>query len=278
MNHKLNIVLISIIIIGTILGTTAFIMHFTNNKYNEGYKGEKDSASKGQENAVNNRSLNDIAHNLNQLVPSQSNYGGTGDKGDWYHDYLDYYERILDQLPVNFKLLEIGVSGGYSIVSFVRKYNEALVYGIDIDLGGWNHNRDMFKLTQNEVDRLHVRKQDATQDDVVGKLPNDLDVILDDGSHQPEDIKKTFNLLFPNNLKKGGTYIIEDIHCNDYPFPFMDYVKELLPFVYKFSNFKECRMLKGRNEIENRISLDWRYSIKDITFTRDIIIIRKDTL
>ena len=231
---------------------------------------------RGREYFTNNKSLNEVAQHLNQLVPSQANYGGTGDKGDWHHDYLDYYEKILNQLPVNFKLLEIGVAGGYSITSFVRKYDEAFIYGIDINLDHWNQNKDKFNLTQNEINRLNVQKLDATHDDIIYNIPNDLDVILDDGSHQPKDIVETFNLLFPNNLRKGGTYIIEDIHCDQFPFPFFNYVKELLPFVYKFSNFKECKMLKGRDEIKSRILLDWRYSIKDITFTRDIIVITKE--
>jgi hypothetical protein len=59
-------------------------------------------------------------------------------------------------------------------------------------------------------------------------------------------------------------------------FPFLEYVKQLFPFTYKFKNFKECRVLSGKKNIEDRIKLDWRFQIKDITISRDIIIITKE--
>ena len=240
-------------------------------------KNKDNYSSTSSQDQTDVRSLNDISQDVNKLFPSEANYGGTGDKGHWHHDYLDYYEKILNQLPTNFKLLEIGVAGGYSIISFARKYNQASIYGIDVDINHWNQNKDKFNITQNEINRLNVQELDATHDDIIHKVPNNLDVILDDGSHQPEQMIKAFNLLFPNNLKKGGIYIIEDVHCDSEAFPpFIDYVKELLPFVYKFSNFKECKMLKGRDEIKKRIALDWRNSIKDITFSRDVIVITKE--
>jgi predicted O-methyltransferase YrrM len=173
-------------------------------------------------------------------------------------------------------MLEIGISHGYSVVSFCRTYPKSIIYGVDINLDIWNKNKKSFKLTQDEKKRLNIIKHDATDKNICNKVPNDLDVILDDGSHKPDDIIKTFELLFKNNLKKGGIYIVEDIHCNNYPFPFLEYVKQLFPFTYKFKDFKECRMLSGKKNIENRIKLDWKFQIKDITISRDIIIITKE--
>ena len=69
----------------------------------------------------NNMKLDDVAKHFNALIPSPANYGGTGDKGQWHHDYLDYYEKILNRIPANFQMLEIGIAGGYSIASFFEK-------------------------------------------------------------------------------------------------------------------------------------------------------------
>jgi hypothetical protein len=46
------------------------------------------------------------------------------------------------------------------------------------------------------------------------KLFNQLDLIVDDGSHHPEHQKVSFSFLFDKGLKPGGIYIVEDIEMN----------------------------------------------------------------
>ena len=159
---------------------------------------------------------------------------------------------------------------------FGRAYDEAMIYGVDIDLTMWNKNKDLFKLSNSEKKRLNIILNDATDETFKDNIPKDFDVILDDGSHEPEDVQKTFELLFKNNLNKGGIYIIEDVHCGMYTQGILDYIYSLIPFVYKFNNFSECKMLSGRENIIDRINKDWRYEIKDITISRDIVIITKE--
>jgi hypothetical protein len=213
------------------------------------------------------RTLNEIAAMLNERVPNSDKYGGTGDKGDWHHDYLDYYETLLGRFPAGFALLEIGVYGGYSVASFAKRYSSSHIHGVDIQLGAWYDNVDRFGLTPSERSRLHVQQADATDASIVHRVPTDLDVMLDDGSHVPEQIIWSFELLFPSNLRGGGMYIVEDVHCDQYPFPFMEYAKSLLPFVYKYKDFKTYKMLSRRESVQRRLELDWRYQIKDITFS-----------
>ena len=222
--------------------------------------------------------LEEVSKNVNKLLPSSAQQGGSGDKGSHHHDYLSYYKHIISRVKSNFKLLEIGISHGYSIVSFCRTYPQSIIYVTDIDLSYWNTNKKSFNITPEENKRLIIMKEDATKQDFSNKIPTDLDIILDDGSHNPNDMINSFKLLFKNNLKKGGIYIIEDVHCNMYPFPFLEYVKTLFPYVYKFKNFSECKMLSGIDAIKNRLKLDWRYEIKDITISRDIIVITKENI
>ena len=127
----------------------------------------------------------------------------------------------------------------------------------------WNKNYNKFNITNYEQSRLNIIKGDATQNNILNKIPNNLDIILDNGSHK---------------LKNGGIYIIEDVHCVKERNKFIDYMISLFPFVYKFNNFNETYMLSGRETIKERIKLDWRYEIKDITFSRDIIIVTKENI
>lgn len=226
----------------------------------------------------NKLDLLQVSNEINKLIPSPVQLGGSGDKGEHHHDYLEYYKNIISRVKSDFKLLEIGISHGYSVVSFCRAYPQSIIYGTDINLTHWNNNKQRFNITPEEYKRLKIINEDATKPEFIKKIPNDFDIILDDGSHRPKDMIKTFELLFKNNLKKGGIYIVEDVHCNMFPFPFIKYVTDLFPFVYKFKNFSECQMLSTRDAIKKRIKLDWRYEIKDITISRDIVIITKENL
>ena len=216
-----------------------------------------------------------VSKDVNELIPSPAQQGGTGDKGEHHHDYLYYYKDIISRVKPDFKLLEIGVAGGYSVVSFCRAYPQSNIYGVDINLTSWSKNKDKFNLTLSENKRLHILKGNATKVGITQIIPKDFDIILDDGSHEKNDIIQSFELLFRNNLNDGGIYIIEDVHCN-YNIEVLDYIKNLFPFVYKFNTFTECKMLSGRNSIKQRTTLDWRYQIKDITISRDIVIITKE--
>jgi len=252
----LNILLIVIIVI-LILIIIFKKDYFINNKY------------------INNN-LEKISEHTNKLIPSKSQYGGSGDKGKHHHDYLSYYQKIFNRVKSNFKLLEIGIAEGYSIISFLRTYPNSTIYGVDINLKSWDENYNKFNITDSEKHRLNIINGDATHNSILNKIPNNLDIILDDGSHTTNDMINSFSLLFKYKLKKGGVYIIEDVHCYNTKHEFIDYIISLFPYVYKFNSFKECNMLSGHENIKNRIKLDWKYEIKDITISRDIVVITKE--
>jgi hypothetical protein len=56
-------------------------------------------------------------------------------------------------------------------------------------------------------------KGDSTLEETWKQVPNDLDVIIDDGSHHPDSQIETFTYGF-SHLHIGGLYFIEDLHCN----------------------------------------------------------------
>ena len=46
------------------------------------------------------------------------------------------------------------------------------------------------------------------------EIPNDIDIVIDDGSHRIQDQLNSFNILYPK-LKDSGVYVIEDIRDID---------------------------------------------------------------
>lgn len=227
--------------------------------------------------AYNDSKLNRIGREINEKNPDLANKGGSGDKGDHHHDYLDYYEYLFRSFGDSaFSLLEIGINMGYSITTWLKRYPNVRVTGIDIDLTNWKGKEANFRLSPSEISRLTIIEGDATQSPILNHLSDTYDVILDDGSHANDDMIRTFELLFPTKLKRRGIYIVEDVHCYDQMNGFLNYVQSLFPFVYKSKSWKECKMLSGASTIQEKINEDWRFSIKEIIIHRDIIVFTKE--
>jgi len=122
------------------------------------------------------------------------------------HSYGELYSKLfLDMKNKNVvkKILEIGVFSGASVVTFADYFENAEVFGADINLSRVIFGKDN--------DRIKYFKVDATKDESVTIFKNEkFDIILDDASHLPEDQVKTLDLFAPL-LSKNGLYIIEDI-------------------------------------------------------------------
>jgi hypothetical protein len=66
----------------------------------------------------------------------------------------------------------------------------------------------------HEEDGIHIRIGDQSDPSFLSKLIEEFgpfDIVLDDGSHQMEHIKKTFDYLY-SKITKNGIYIVEDLH------------------------------------------------------------------
>lgn len=123
------------------------------------------------------------------------------------HGYIEYYEQYLPK-EARF-VLEIGVAKGASALM----WND--YYGPDTDI----HLADLFQ------DPGHVSPRWCRDKGFVPHIGNQadinslytikpmFDVIIDDGSHRADHMQITFKHLFVNNLKSGGIYVIEDLHC-----------------------------------------------------------------
>lgn len=132
---------------------------------------------------------------------------GNSDKCAWHHGYTATYEHMFAPLrdaPV--RLLEIGVESGKSISMWDKYFDhpDTIIVGVDINL--W--------CDISPSPRVKLFLVDATDEvSLLGAVSKTapFDIVIDDGSHEIADQKKSFRSLWPL-VAPGGYYIIEDLH------------------------------------------------------------------
>ncbi len=121
------------------------------------------------------------------------------------HKYASAYEETFQPIQdKKLKILEIGVCGGSSLKIWEEYFPLADIMGIDIDQ----------KCDVHGGGRKTVRIGSQSDEGFLKKVVEEmggLDVVIDDGSHQKEDIQKSFDVLFPL-MNPRGIYLVEDMH------------------------------------------------------------------
>jgi hypothetical protein len=195
------------------------------------------------------------------------------DKSSNYHNYTKVYNNLFKNIKDDIKcLLEIGIYAGNSLRMWKQYFKNAKIYGIDIDPNCQINEYDIISILGNAADKT-----------IINLIPNNIDIIIDNGTHISEDQITSFNLLFPK-LKFGGIYIVEDACCSYWPEfnengkqTTIDYFKEIINdinfFGYKVNNsYKRDRnfILNGKKDITK-----FENTIDYITFVNSLIIIKK---
>ena len=125
------------------------------------------------------------------------------------HRYTPHYERHLGHLKKeSFTLFEIGIGGyansgegGASLRMWKEYFPQAQILGLDIEDKSFVDQERIRSYVGSQVDEELLHR-------IVAEA-NNLQVVIDDGSHRPEHIVQTFAMLFPL-LPLGGVYVIED--------------------------------------------------------------------
>lgn len=130
---------------------------------------------------------------------------GTDRASNGWHDYLHTYDDVLGSLrdkPVT--LVEIGVLGGAGIRTWSKWFThpDTRIIGIDIET---------FRYSGCDDPRVAVIEADGTTAATAARLPAQIDVAIDDGSHFASHQFASFQNLWPR-VKPGGFYAIEDLH------------------------------------------------------------------
>ena len=134
-----------------------------------------------------------------------------GKVSDKWNLYLNEYEDKLSKyqkLPIKF--FEIGILNGGSLEIFSKYFSNAkLILGCDID------PKCKELKYKDENANIVVVSGDANQEEIKSKIIEHakFDIIIDDGSHNSDDIVRSFCNYF-NHLKDDGLFIIEDLHCS----------------------------------------------------------------
>lgn len=157
------------------------------------------------------------------------------DKG-FNHRYDLYYDKIFE----NFKpesLLEIGVRNGRSLASWKLMFPSCQIEGVDI-------TKRSFIPSYIDFSSANIIIGDSTKLEIVSKLKDSYDVIIDDGSHYYRDIARTFRNL---HTKFNKYYIIEDWYYD---------VNMALRYINNFG-FSNIEVYKSKNSnmkiLDNRI-------------------------
>lgn len=117
------------------------------------------------------------------------------------HSYLPTYDLLLTRLcddPIH--LLEVGVEEGRSLRMWREYFPQAEIIGID------NDRRKRW----GEVEGCLVVVVDSCRFNPTVLGNKQFEVIIDDGSHEPEDQCLTLCNLW-SHLAHGGLYFIEDV-------------------------------------------------------------------
>jgi len=123
----------------------------------------------------------------------------------WLH-YFDIYERYFGRLrhrPIH--VLEIGIYSGGSLDMWRHYFGpHAKIYGVDIEPACRVYEKEGTRIfIGDQADRSFWRRFRE-------EVP-ELDIVIDDGGHRPDQQATTLEELLPH-LRPGGVYLCEDIH------------------------------------------------------------------
>jgi hypothetical protein len=194
-------------------------------------------------------------------------------KNSKYNNYGKYYEKYLNNyINKQIRYLEIGISKGESLFAMCEYFRNAeVIAGIDI-----NPYSIIFEQKEKNI-FVEIGKQN---NELFLKKVNDkygsFDVIIDDGSHELDDILLSFNTLFPL-LNDKGVYIIENtVNIRDYLYFFHNLVRYKNKTTNDYCEDDSYNASVDPEKINMKTENILEYSLGDIIFTNAAIIIYKD--
>jgi Methyltransferase domain len=137
----------------------------------------------------------------------------TEGRGIWkWRHYFEIYDRHFSKfVGKDVHMLEIGIYSGGSLEMWKHYFGpRAHIYGVDIEPVCKSYEDPQTKIfIGDQADRLFWQrfKEDVPK----------LDIVVDDGGHEPDQQIATMEALLPH-LRPGGVFLCEDITFETNPF------------------------------------------------------------
>ncbi|MGE3108244.1 MAG: class I SAM-dependent methyltransferase [Phycisphaerales bacterium] len=149
----------------------------------------------------------------------------------WTHYFDAYHRHLAKFIGQEVHILEVGIYSGGSLRMW-RDYfgDRCRVYGVDIEPACRRYEDDHTRVfIGDQADRsfwARVRRDVPT-----------LDIVIDDGGHQPEQQIVTLEETL-SHLAPGGVFMCEDVHGSTNAF--LSYVHGLTSGLYHFAAKREA--------------------------------------
>lgn len=133
-----------------------------------------------------------------------------------------YFELLKNKKDHITKVVEIGIGNGSGLMTWRDFFPNAKIFGVD--------NRGRLLMRRNRLESIHADQ--SVQSDlvkIIEKTGTDIDLFIDDGSHNPHDQILTFMTIMPL-LKKEVTYVIEGVQDENIVNELAEYDFEAIDF------------------------------------------------
>ena len=130
------------------------------------------------------------------------------------HPYTPVYSLLMSKYRnENVRFAEIGVAGGASVYLWNNFFKDGTFYFFDRDQNFLDHAKQIVPNHNNTFILMDVIKPESIQE-ALEKTGGNLDILLDDSSHNPDDQYHIIHQGLPF-VKSGGMIIIEDIYRDE---------------------------------------------------------------
>ena len=204
----------------------------------------------------------------NEITKLFRRHGSDKASHEYSEVYFSYFEKLKEK---SLTILEIGVADGNSVRTWSEYFPNSKIVGIDIKKIDTKEK----KLDKNNIYIYQGSQSDKNFIKSIINQYKEFDIIIDDGSHFPKDVIKSFHLLFPY-LKLDGLYFVEDTQTSYVHFFHGN------PFDLKYANthmnfFKNLTDSLNYQEIANPFYIKKKYDskISNICFYHNMVVVKK---